>query len=281
MTLWLLGANGLVGSAFRSTVSCLTSGHEVDISDLAALRAFVKNFPGITHIVNAAAFTQVDPAEIHKEEAFRTNVLGPENLGVIATEIGASLLHLSTDYVFPGNGNRPLRETDPTGPCNYYGQTKLEGEQRLMAVYPQSTILRVSWVFGRGGKNFVSQLFSNLQTKPELQIVCDQWSRYTYAPDLVKVMWQLLGKSGLYQFANAGAATKYEFALAMKEQAEKKGVRIATQRIIPVSHEQFPAACQRPLYSVFDTSKVEQSLGLRIRSWKEALSDHLEDLLVS
>lgn len=280
MTLWLLGANGLVGSAVKNTVSCVTTGHEVDIGNLKALRAFAKKFPGITHIVNAAGFTQVDPAETHREQAFMANAMGPENIGIVAKEIGAQILHLSTDYVFAGTGNTPLKETDPVGPCNYYGETKLEGEKRLEAVNPDAAILRVSWVFGQGGKNFVSQLLHNLQTKTELHIVCDQWSRYTYAPDLAKVILQLIGHSGLFQFANEGATTKYEFALAMREEAEKLGIKVVTEQIVPVSMNEFPAACRRPSYSAFDTSKIEETLSLKIRPWREALQDYLEGCLV-
>lgn len=280
MTLWLLGANGLVGSALKSTISCVTTGHEVDIGDLKALRSFAKKFPGITHIVNAAGFTQVDPAETHREAAFSANALGPENIGIVAKEIGAQLLHLSTDYVFPGNGNQPLKETDPVGPCNYYGKTKLEGEQRLMEANPDSAILRVSWVFGHGGKNFVSQLLHNLQTKTEIKIVCDQWSRYTYAPDLAKVILQLVGHSGLFHFANSGPTTKYEFALAMREEAEKLGIRVLTEAIIPVSAGEFPAVCKRPAYSALDTTKIEETLSLKIRPWQDALQDYLESTLV-
>lgn len=276
MALWLLGAKGLVGSALKSVISCVTSGHEVDIGDLAALRRFAKQNPGITHIVNAAAFTQVDLAEEKRDEAFTANAIGPENLGLVAKELGADLLHLSTDYVFSGEGNHLWKETDPTEPVNYYGKTKLEGERRLLAVCPDCTICRVSWVFGQGGKSFVSKLFQNLQTQNEMRIVCDQWSRYTYAPDLSLVILQLLGQSGIYQFANAGITTKYEFALAMRDKMEELGLKVVTQKIIPVSGQEFPAPAVRPLHTPFDTAKIEETLGLTPRPWKEALHEYLE-----
>ncbi len=278
MTLWLLGANGLVGSALKASINCLASGREVDIGKLEDLRAFVRKFPGITGIVNGAAYTNVNGAETHREEAFLTNAVGPENLGIVAQEIGAQLLHISSDYVFPGDGNTPLKESDPTGPCNYYAYTKLEGEKRLSAVCPDCAILRVSWVFGQGGKNFVSQLLHNLRTQQELQVVFDQWSRYTYAPDLALVILQLLGHSGVYHFANEGVTTKYEFALAMREEAEKLGMHIVTDKIIPVSGAQFPSPCKRPIYTPLDTTKIEKMI--KIRSWREALQDYLEALIV-
>src|SRR5690348_12322730 len=125
--LWIPGAKGLVGKALcQQRKDALFSGHEIDISDLSSLWEFVKRNRGIEHIVNCAAFSQVDAAEVQKEDAFKANVIGPENLAIVAKEIGAKLMHLSTDYVFAGNGKRPLREEDPVGPCNYYGNTKLE-----------------------------------------------------------------------------------------------------------------------------------------------------------
>ncbi|HEY4254818.1 MAG TPA: dTDP-4-dehydrorhamnose reductase [Chlamydiales bacterium] len=271
MMLWITGAKGLVGSALAAKISgSVVSGREVDIADRAACRAFLKKHPAVTHIVNCAAFSAVDPAETLRDEAYRANALGPEVLGLCAQEAGLRLLHLSTDYVFPGTGNRPLKETDPVKPCNFYGETKLEGEQRLFSVMPTACVLRTSWIFGSGGKNFVAKLFDLLATKEKLSLVSDQTGRPTYAPDLVEVILKLLDQSGLYQFANAGATSKYEFALEL--QKEMNDFRC---KIEPVPGSTFPSPAKRPLYSAFDTTKIEQLLHFTPRHWKTCLKEYI------
>lgn len=266
MKLWVPG-KGLVGATLSRMTPCLNTGREVDIADLEQSRTFIRENK-ITHIVNCAAQSQVDLAEAKPEETFRSNALGPEMLGRAAQEAGAKLLHLSTDYVFDGSGDRLLTEEDPTNPCNVYGKTKLEGEQRLMAIMPEACILRTSWVFGRGGKNFVTKLLELLQTKNELRLVSDQTSRPTYVPDLAKAILIMLDRSGLYHFANAEPTNKYEFAKVL---SSKMGLSCS---IIPVSSSEFQAPAKRPMYSPLDTSKI----GLPIRSWRDCLEEYLHEM---
>lgn len=278
MILWIPGAQGLVGRALVEAVDvpCLATGHgEVDIGDLGAVRAFVKKNSGITHIVNCAAFSLVDLSETHREEAFRANAIGPENLGRVAMETNAHLIHISTDYVFPGDLHRPLKETDRVAPCNYYGETKLEGEKRLICVHPKACILRTSWVFGQGGKNFVAKLLQMFQEKEEVLLTDDQWGRPTYAPDLAAAILQLCDRSGFFQFANGGVTTKYAFGCAMRKFAEELGIPLAVKRIIPVPGTTFSSSCNRPIYTAFDTTKIERELNLSIRPWQKALCEFL------
>ncbi|MBX7066415.1 MAG: dTDP-4-dehydrorhamnose reductase [Parachlamydiales bacterium] len=273
--LWITGSKGLLGSALCAAlpegVPFLETGREVDIADLESVRAFSRKNPGMTHIVNCAAFSQVDAAEDFKDQAYRTNAVGPENLAIVAKESGAKLIHISTDYVFDGKGRKPLTEKDPTGPRSTYGKTKLEGEER--ALNQGACVIRTSWIFGSGGKNFVSKLLKMLQTQPEIRLTDDQWGRFTYAPDLAAAILKMLDKEGLYQYANMGVATKYEFGLAMREEAFLLGFPIMTDAIIPVPGSCFPAPCERPTYSAFDTTKIEQIV--TIRHWREALKDFL------
>ena len=275
MKLWITGANGLLGSALAKKAYLTTSHQEADISNLETLRSIIKKHPDITHIVNCAAQSAVDIAETHKEDTFKANAIGPENLAIIATEINARLIHISTDYVFSGEGRVPLKETDPTNPCNYYGDTKLEGEWRVQKIMPSACILRTSWIFGKGGKNFVANLFRLFQEKTTVELTCDQWGRPTYAPDLVSVIYQLLNASGLYQFANQGPTNKYEFGLALREEALALGIPLKVENIIPVSSSKFASMAQRPVYSVFDTTKIEQELNISIRFWRDALREFL------
>ena len=304
--LWITGANGLLGStlcakckaalhlrpgapkdasflgnciaalhlhsgAHKDVFVYLNSGREVDISDLASVRAFVKKNAGITHIVNCAAFSMVDAAEEQREEAFRVNAVGPENLARVAREIGAKLVHISTDCVFPGNGRKPLTEMDPVGPCNYYGETKLEGEQRALAL--SACVIRTSGIFGSGGKSFVAKLLHLLQTQKEIRLTDDEWRRFTYASDLAEAILQMRDQSGLYQYANAGPTTRYEFGKAMFEEAVVLGFPVMTQSIVPVPGATFPSPCKRPVYSAFDTTKIEAFVP--IRHWREALREYL------
>lgn len=273
----MTGADGLLGSVLRKHASYSTGRREADISDLEALRAFASSHAGITHIVNCAAFSLVDLAESRREEAHRANALGPEHLGILAAEIGARILHISTDYVFPGTLFRPLKEDDPVLPCSHYGSTKLEGELRLLKVNPEACIIRTSWIFGRGGKNFVAKLLEMIQAQEEIRLTDDCWNLPTYAPDLAAAILKMLDASGIYHFANSGAANKYEFGLAMREEAEAIGYKIAARRILPVPGSTFPSPASRPVYSVFDLSKIEKRLGGPIRPWREALREYLHD----
>lgn len=277
MKIWIPGAKGLVGSCVAKAIgpSALCTGREVDISNREQIRSFVKQNPGITHIVNCAAFSVVDSSETCRQEAFGANALGPENLGLVAQEIGSKLVHISTDYVFSGEQKRPLKETDPPAPLNYYGETKLEGEKMLQKIFPSACILRTSWVFGPGGKNFVGTLLKTLQEKEEIKLTDDQRGRPTYAPDLAIAILEMLDKSGLYQFANKGEATRFSFGCAMRNFAEQLQVPITAKSLVAVPSSAFVSRCQRPLYSVFDTSKIEQVLKTPIRSWQEALREFL------
>ncbi len=278
--LWITGSKGLLGSALcaqcQGTVpsqAYIGTGKEVNIVELEEVKAFALKNPRITHIINCAAFSAVDDAERLREEAFRTNAIGPENLAIAAGKIGAKLIHISTDYVFPGKVRKLLSEKDPTGPCSYYGKTKLEGEERALKY--SACVIRTSWIFGNGGKNFVSKLLKMLQSQKEIRLTDDQWGRFTYAPDLAGAIFKMLDQKGLYQFANAGVSTRYEFGLAMREEAFLMGYPIMAEAIIPVPSLAFPTPCERPIYSAFDTSKIEQFL--TIRHWRDALKDFLCD----
>ncbi|MBU6384162.1 MAG: dTDP-4-dehydrorhamnose reductase [Verrucomicrobia bacterium] len=271
--LWITGCKGLLGAALvrASRQAVLATGKEVDIGDLAAVRQFAEKHPGITHLVNCAAFSQVDAAEEFKEMAYHTNARGPGHLAIVAREMGAKLIHISTDYVFDGKGRTPLVETAPTGPLNTYGKTKWEGEQKVLE--QGACVIRTSWLFGSGGQNFVSKLLKLLQTQRQIRLTDDQWSRFTYAPDLAQAILSVLDRTGLYQYANRGVATKYEFGVAMREEACALGYPIVTDEILSVPGASFPSPCERPIYSAFDTSKMERIVN--IRHWRDALKEFL------
>jgi dTDP-4-dehydrorhamnose reductase len=275
--IWITGAGGLVGKTLCSKIDAIATSRELDIADLSAVRAFAKKNGPLTHIINCAAFSEVDPAESAIEAAFRTNAVGPENLGRLALEIGAHLIHLSTDYVFDAKKGSPLKEDDHPEPCNVYGKTKLEGEKRLFSVFPKACVLRTSWIFGAEGKNFVAKLLPLLETKDELRLVFDQTSRPTYVFDLANAIIELLDDSGLYHFANREPTNKYEFSLSFREIAEEMGFAIRCKTIVPVASSEFSSPAKRPLYSALHTGKIEKRLGSPIRPWKDCIREYLNE----
>ena len=265
MILWIAGCNGLVGSALRKNhpQALATSHTEVDISSSEQVKKFVDTC-AITHIINCAAYTNVDQAEKEPHLAHATNAVGPENLGRVAAQNKIHLLHISTDYVFDGKKQAPYTETDPCSPINVYGKTKYEGEQRLLATHPDACIVRTSWVFGPGGKTFVSTL---LEKQSPISVVSDQVNRLTYVFDLAKALVFLLPHSGIFHFANRGATSRYEIAKKL----------LPHKIVTPVSSSTFFHAAPRPLYSVLDTTKIEK-LGLQPRPWQEAIEEFLHEM---
>lgn len=272
MKIWVTGARGLVGSVFYEEFSplCVGTGREVDIADRNQVDAFLQQHPEISHIVNCAAYSLVDGAEKEPHIAHLANAIGPENLAKAAKERGLRLLHISTDYIFDGKKGSPYKEEDVPFPLNAYGKSKLEGEQRVLSSHPGATIVRTSWVFGRGGKNFVAKLLQMLQDVAEIYLSHDQVGRPTYAVDLAQALFLLLEKEGIYQFANQGEATKFSFGCFLRDLQGRSDVQIFQ---VPSSH--FPFVCHRPPYSVLSTEKVAPLLPRPIRPWQEALAEFL------
>lgn len=262
--LWITGANGLLGRSLRAKCkAALHSGREVDIGSFEQVEAFIQAHPSITHIINCAAYTNVDQAEVQRAEAFRINAKGPENLA----RTKRKLIHISTDYVFSGEQEKPYQESDATDPCNYYGLTKLEGEKRVLDA--GACVIRTSWLFGEGGNGFASKLFDLFLKEMRVRLIEDQWSKFTYAPDLADAILHMLDQTGLYQYANQGVATRYEFGMEMMRQAKQ----VVVQTLIPISAAQFPMPCKRPRYSAMDTGRIESLVN--VRSWQEALKEFL------
>ena len=276
MLVWVIGGKGLLGKALcasleREGISFTSTDREDgDITSLDALQKKAVAFHP-THIVNCAAYTQVDLAESEKELAYQINATGPHLLALVANEIGAHLIHLSTDYVFDGTASRLLMETDVCEPINVYGMSKWEGEKNVLKEAPSACVIRTSWLFGKGGNNFLSNLVSWLQTQEEVQVVSDQINRPTYAPDLAEAIIKLLDAQGLYHFANGHPLSRFEMAQEILAMGNMK-----CRKVIPVTSEVFLCAAKRPLYTAMDTTKVSEVLGAPPRSWKEILTDYLE-----
>lgn len=282
MLVWVTGVGGQVGHAVLQALACAKIPHfgttraEVDIAHESEVRKTISK--GVTHIINPAAFTAVDPAETERERAYQANVIGPQRLAEAAREKNAKLIHISTDYVFDGSLNRPYREEDETRPLGWYAITKTEGEVRVLKTLPNACIVRVSWVFGGQGRHYGSFMLDLMRQRKELRVVDDQLGRPTYVHDLAKALIAFLDKEGIYHYANSGIVSKCGFTAAMWEWARQRKIPLMCERIVPISASEFPSAAKRPLYTPFDTSKAEAFLS--IRSWREGFEEYMNHALL-
>ncbi len=281
MKLWITGSKGLVAAAvqrecLRQGIDHVSTSHDVvDIASPHQIRNFLHTHAAknITHIINCAAYTQVDQAEHEPEKAHLVNAIGPENLAIVAHHFDLKLLHLSSDYVFGPDGSRPFQETDACQPLSIYAKTKHEGEKRLLDVYPSGCVLRTSWIFGKGGKNFLSYLLEKIQHEEKISVVSDQKNRPTYVDDLAKAILSLLCHSGIFHFANRGETSRFEMAQKLVEMAHLAGFPVRCREVIPITASSFSQGAKRPAYSALDTSKIEALLGFQARPWELALED--------
>ena len=251
---------------------------EVDISDPNAVgRLFDGLDPAPDFLVNTAAFTHVDRCEREPKAAHRANALAPGLLAEACARAGSQLVHVSTDYVFAGDAERPYGEEDPPAPCSVYGRTKLEGEERVRAVSEDFLVVRTSWVYGRG-RNFLAAILAQAQARRRgkasgpLRVVDDQRGRPTYAEDLAEGIRGLLerGAQGLYHLAGGGEATTWwELARVCLDAGGFEDLVVDRIRT-----EELDLAAARPARSVLDCSKAE-ARGVRLRSWRDALAAYL------
>ena len=277
MRLLVFGAGGILGRALvaeaarRGWAATGLARAAVDVTDRGAVRdAIAAHRPDL--VVNCAAFTRVDACESEPETAFRVNGEAPGGIAEEAAAAGARLVQPSSDYVFDGDASEPYREEDPTGPRSVYGTSKLEGEQRALAVGGAILVVRASWVFGRGGAHFVAAIRARIEAGAgPLRVVADQTGGPTYAPFLARAIADLgeSGTSGIVHYQNREPVTWYEFA---REIARQLGRRV---EIRPVTTEEYPLPARRPRYSVLAVDRFEQLAGRPVESWRPGLAEYL------
>ncbi|MCA9773768.1 MAG: dTDP-4-dehydrorhamnose reductase [Myxococcales bacterium] len=243
---------------------------ELDITDRVTV-AKVLTLHRPRWVINAAAYTNVDQAE--REEALATDVNGfaVGELAARCAELGTRLLHVSTDYVFSGDGNRPYREDDPTEPLGAYGRGKRVGESLVLAASPEHLVVRTAWLYGPGGRNFARTILEAALQRPELTVVDDQHGCPTFTPDLAKALVGLLhlGAQGVVHAVASGETTWHGFASRLIRTAGLK------TPVRPCATDQFPRPAPRPAYSVLDTSLLTEYLGAPMRPWEAGADDYV------
>lgn len=249
-----------------------TSSKELDITDPAAVERMLQEFrPDV--VLHCAAYTKVDQAEDEPELCWAVNAEGTKNLAVACRRINAKMLYISTDYVFPGTGERFYEPTDPVGPVNTYGRSKLAGELAVQSLLDRYFIVRISWVFGKNGNNFVKTMLRLAETRTELNVVCDQIGSPTYTADLASLLCDMVQteKYGIYHATNEGVCSWAEFAEEIFRIAGKN-VRVHS---IPTSAYPTPAA--RPLNSRMNKQHLKENGFSAMPQWRSALKRYIEE----
>lgn len=294
MKILLLGKNGQVGWELQRALAPLgelvaLDRHSVehcgDLSDLDGLRATVRALrPDV--IVNAAAYTAVDKAESDRDVAMRINAQAPQALAEEAARLGALVVHYSTDYVFDGGGVVPWVESVRAIPCNYYGQTKLAGEQAIVSSGCSYLIFRTSWVYGAHGNNFAKVMLGLAAQRESLSIVNDQIGAPTGAELLADVAAHAIaqtlsnpGLAGTYHLSATGETSWYLYACFVIERARQLGRNLIIKDVQGIASAAYPTAAVRPLNSRLDTRKIQTAFGIALPRWEEGVSRMLTEVL--
>lgn len=274
------GKNGQLGWELQQLVSqqqmdydfLFTGREELDLSDPDLIQTFFQAHQP-AYFINCAAYTAVDKAETEQAFAYTVNA---SSVGLLAAECARKdcvFITLSTDYVFDGKGTKPYTTDHPTDPVNYYGYTKLTGENLALANNPQTIIIRTSWVYSVHGNNFVKTMLRLMKDRSELNIVNDQVGSPTYAADLAAVLLQVIDELakgnrhyGVYHYSNQGVISWFDFATAIQQIADLH----CQLQGIPSSA--YPTPAKRPAYSAMDTQKIVSDFGVNLRNWKDSLA---------
>ena len=302
MNVLITGCNGQLGNEMRAGMD-LHDDHQyfltdvtaedeslrLDITDKQAVLTFVQNHQ-IELIVNCAAYTNVDKAEEDEPTARKINCDAVRNLAEAAAELGAKMIHVSTDYVFDGKGCVPYREDDEPSPATAYGRTKLEGEQALLQALPDAVIIRTAWLYSPYGNNFVKTMIRLGKERDLLNVVYDQVGSPTSARDLAVAIYAVLESkewhAGIYHFTDEGVCSWYDFTREIHSlynsqevlRAYNRGdVQAAGQAVIqcevkPILSSEYPTKTPRPHYSVLDKAKIKNTFGIEIPYWRDSLA---------
>ena len=283
MVVLVTGANGQLGQSVQFIAEnypeidfIFCSSSDLDITKKESCQAVFDQYKP-TFCINTAAYTAVDKAESEPEKAHLINVVGAKNLATACNQYNATLLHISTDFVFDGTKKSPYSEVDIPNPTGVYGQTKLEGEKAVQEICAKHYIVRTSWVYSQFGNNFLKTMLRLASEKDSLSVVNDQIGTPTNAVDLATALIAIIENSrqypannnyGIYNFSNEGQCSWYDFAQKI---FEVNNISINLQAIPTTS---FPTAAKRPAYSVLDKSKIKEVFTFEIKDWKNSLKPY-------
>lgn len=278
----ITGADGQLGMTFKSLLLdgldynfIFTNSKDLDITNHQFVRKFILD-KKINVIINCAAYTLVDKAEIELNKANQINHQAVANLAQVAKDLFVKLIHISTDYVFDGNKSSPYEESDSTNPQTVYGKTKLNGELAIKKINPKdSIIIRTSWLFSRYGKNFVNKMLELAKTNKQISVVSDQIGSPTNANDLARLILKIIPKIKnknveLFHFSNEGSCSWYDLTIKIFK------INDIDTKLIPVSSNKYPTRAKRPNFSVLSSDKIKNKYKFAIPSWMDSLKDNFE-----
>ena len=275
------GANGQLGMELRQLAPgypefdfIFTTREQLPLDDLSSIGNFISELKP-QYCINCAAYTAVDKAESEKELSYKINAEAPGEMAAACKSNNIQFIHVSTDYVFKGNGTSPYKEDDETDPVNFYGASKLEGEKVVLKNDPGAIIVRTAWVYSEFGKNFVKTMLRLMSDKEQIGVVSDQYGTPTYAADLAEAILLIIANCqlsianwvpGIYHFSNEGQISWYDFAVAIKELSS------SSCKVNPITTADYPTPAKRPAYSVLDKSKIRDTFHIPIKDWKASLA---------
>lgn len=296
MRLLITGSHGQLGNELRRCLETMTAeigplpemyrdaqvdyvDYDVlDIADAAAVGTWFVEHGPYDVVVNCAAITNVDGCEANEQGAYRVNALGAESMAREAEACGAKIVHVSTDYVFPGTDPAPRCESDEVGPISAYGRTKLAGEQLVQAACDRAFVVRTAWLYGYIGKNFVKTMLRLAREHGKISVVADQVGNPTSANDLAYEILKLAATEeyGIYHCTNNGTCSWFDFASAAVDAA---GIPCEKEPLTSAEYkERFPQSADRPAYSSLDNAHLRETIGDEMRPWQDALATYMSNL---
>lgn len=303
--IWVVGCNGMLGTELcrqltEKNIEFTGTDRNTDVTDYSILEKFASD-KKIDFIVNCSAYTAVDKAESDVELATKINVDGVRNIARLSKKIGATLIHISTDYVFDGNGIsengtiRPYKEDDQIAPIGVYGKTKADGEKALQEETDKFYILRTAWLYGWAGKNFVYTMIRAMNMRESVKVVNDQKGSPTFCGDLANVILSVIEQSrnhnkipcGIYHVTDNGETTWFEFTKEIQKQVielnksskfliPNSSFLIPHCQVNPCTTQDYPTPAKRPAYSVLSKDKIQKALGIELPEWEKSLSTFLK-----
>ena len=294
MIIIVSGKNGQLGKELQDVASSYPDfqfiffdKEELNIADEQATKSIFQKYTP-SFFINCAAYTAVDKAETEQEKSYQINAEAVGNIAKQCHHFNTQLIHVSTDYVFDGKGEKPYKEDDEINPVNYYGYTKLKGEELALKNNEDTIIIRTSWVYSKYGNNFVKTMLRLMKERKEINVVNDQFGSPTYAKDLAEAIGEIVNgtrnpsivnrqtsnvkTSHIFHFSNAGIISWYDFAVAIKEIKQLDCI------VNPIPTSAYPTPAKRPAYSGLDKTKIANTFNIQLKNWRESLQDCLQSL---